>query len=127
MKKKLRSKAGLSKLTTYVMLPLLFCCLYTGFKVGNFYFCYYDLRNYVEIFIRENHRGKLDYVKDRIYKKTKELGIFVNPDKILVSKDKDFIYVKFSYREVFYVHVLDKDYDLKYFDFDVDMKQKLVL
>ena len=127
MRNKLNSQSGFMSFKTAVILAVVVSLGYSGLKIGQFYFCYYDLDSYIEIYIRESHRAKNDIIKTAIYSKAKKLGIWIKPDDIKVSRTKDYLEVKLSYEEIFYISILDNNVDLKVFQFEIFRRQKLIL
>ena len=121
---KVKQKLGLSSITLIFLIVVMGSLAYTIYQVAPFYYYYYDLLNNMEVIVKEGTRDTDQQLKDKIYKKVKELGIRADPQDIVILHDmKDNLSVELKYEEVFYTTIAGKDYDIYVFDFDAKIER----
>jgi hypothetical protein len=108
---------GVSKLTFLIFGTIVFVAVYSSFKIGAFYYGFYDLKAEMESMIKVAPEISLRDVHQRLMVKVNDNQLPLTLDDFKISKADRFLSIEVKYVEVFYIELWDKTYDIYSFPF----------
>lgn len=116
---------GVSKITVLIFGGLLAAAVFSAYRIIPFYYYYYELENQMRALTRVASTHTDLELRKRITRHMRKMQIPADPEDVKIERDGDRIRMKLKYKEVFYVTLWDKDYDLYEFDFAVNIDEPI--
>lgn len=116
---------GYTKFTCIVLFCLALILLFILYKVIPFYYYYFEIKNQMFALSKVANIETDMEIKEKLYEQIKYLKIPATKDDITINRTSDTIQISLKYKEILYVTINNKDYDLYIFDFLANVQNEI--
>jgi hypothetical protein len=108
---------GVGRLTAFVAALILGSVAFVGYNVIPFYYYYFELTNQLHALVATADRSNDAALRSRVGRILRELEIPAEEKDVQIDRRDGTITITVRYREVFYITLRGKDYDIYRFPF----------